>query len=158
MNQVPFFDRERKQNMIELKIGGRQIPLFYSVCETLAIQKEIGCTAFQLKDEVFGLELEDEEDPTSYRLNVANDAEKTEKLVKLIRILGNAGLEEKEEEPDLTDKWIMRHMKPALVPAYAVAVLAEIVEGNKVEGPKADEEGPVEEILEAEKEKKQPEN
>ena len=144
--------------MTEIKIGGRQIPLFYSTFELVSIQKEIGCTAFQLKDEVFGLELEDEEDPTSYRLNVANDAEKTEKLVKLIRILGNAGLEEKEEEPDLTDKWIMRHMKPALVPAYAVAVLAEIVEGNKVEGPKADEEGPVDEILEAEKAKKQPEN
>ena len=144
--------------MVEIKIGGRNIPLFYSTYELIAIQKEIGCTGFQLKEEVFGLELEDEEDPTSFRLNVANDPEKIEKLAKLIRILGNAGLEEKEETPDLTDKWVMRHMKPSLISAYAVAVLAEIVEGNKVEGPKADEEGPVDEILEAENAKKQPEN
>ena len=40
--------------MTEIKIGGRKIPLFYSVYEMIAIQKEIGCTAFQLKDDVFG--------------------------------------------------------------------------------------------------------
>ena len=144
--------------MVNIKIGGREIPLFYSTYELIAIQKEIGCTGFQLKDEVFGLELEDEEDPTSLRLNVVNDPEKIEKLAKLIRILGNAGLEESGQAGDLTDKWIMRHMKPSLISSYAVAALAEVIDGNKVEGPKADKDEPVDEILEEENAKKQPEN
>ena len=145
--------------MTEIKIGGRQIPLFYSTFELVAIQKEIGCTAFQLKDEVFGIEQnEGDEEGKTLKMSVATDPEKTEKFAKLLRILGNAGLEESGQEPDLTDKWIMRHMKPAMIMAYAVLVMAEIIEGNSMEGPKADEEGPVDEILEAEKAKKQPEN
>ena len=34
-------------------------------------------------------------------------------MAKLIRILGNAGLEEAGEAPDLTDKKVLRAMKPA---------------------------------------------
>ena len=45
---------ERK-DMPEIKIGKRVIPLYYSTYETIAIQREIGCTAFQLNDRVFGV-------------------------------------------------------------------------------------------------------
>lgn len=72
----------------ELKIGGRSIPLYYSTFETLAIQREIGCTAFQLKDDVFGVEVIDEDkDATAdnIKLKVANDPERMEKMGKLIR-------------------------------------------------------------------------
>ena len=40
-----------------IKIGGREIPLFYSSLEMVDIQKDIGCTAFQLNEEVFGMVL-----------------------------------------------------------------------------------------------------
>ena len=80
--------------MTEIKIGGRIVPLLYTTCEMIEIQEEIGCTAFQLKDQVFGVHLADEDDPKSIRVEVANDAERTKKMCKLIRILGNAGLEE----------------------------------------------------------------
>ena len=111
--------------MQEIKIGKREIPLFYSTYEMLAIQEEIGCTAFQLREEVFGIRQEDEDDPMSIRMECVTDPEKTKKLGTLIRILGNAGLEENGEKGDLTDKWILRNMKPALIMAYAVAAMAE---------------------------------
>ena len=46
------------------------------------------------------------------------------KLGKLIRIMGNAGLEEEGSAPDLTDKWILRHIKPGLVMAYVIATVS----------------------------------
>ena len=145
--------------MKEIKIGKREIPLFYSTYEMLAIQEEIGCTAFQLREEVFGIRQEDEDDPMSIRMECVTDPEKTKKLGTLIRILGNAGLEENGEKGDLTDKWILRNMKPALIMAYAVAAMAVIVEGNRIEVPAAEEQqGPVDEVLEEQNAKKQPGN
>lgn len=144
----------------ELKIGGRSIPLYYSTYETLAIQQEIGCTAFQLNDQVFGLEkIDKDEDATveNTRLTVASDPEKMEKLGKLIRILGNAGLEESGQEPDLTDKWVLRHMKPAMIIVYAVGLMMVISNGNTMEA-KGEENGPVDEIKEEIEAKKQPRN
>ena len=134
--------------MTEIKIGGRAIPLLYTTFEMIAIQEEIGCTAYQLRDEVFGIKQLDEDDPTSLTFDVMKDAKKTKKLGTLIRILGNAGLEENGEEPDLTDKWVLRNMKPALILPYCVTVMAEITAGNTVESVKKEEEGPVDEVLE----------
>ena len=143
--------------MTEIIIGGRTIPLLYTSYELIAIQKDIGCTGFQLRDDVFGIYLADEDDPKSVRMKVAVEPERTEKLCKLIRILGNAGLEEKGGAPDLTDKWVMRQIRPAMILPYAVTVLAEIIEGNNMESPKAEEQkGPVDEGLEEEIAKKQP--
>ena len=142
--------------MPEIIIGGRNIPLYYSTYETIAIQREIGCTAFQLNDEVFGVETIDEEkDRTAdnIRLKVASDPERTEKLGKLIRILGNAGLEESGAEGDITDKWVLRHMKPAMVLIYAVGVMTVISQGNMMEA-KEEKKGPVDEIKEEEDAKK----
>ena len=144
----------------ELKIGGRSIPLYYSTYETLAIQHEIGCTAFQLNDQVFGLEkIDKDEDATveNTRMTVVSDPKKMEKLGKLIRILGNAGLEESGQEPDLTDKWVLRHMKPAMIIVYAVGLMMVIRDGNIMEA-KEEENGPVDEIKEEIEAKKQPRN
>ena len=147
--------------MPEIKIGKRSIPLFYSTYETIAIQREIGCTAFQLKDTVFGTETIDEDkEPTldNIRLTVDKDPDKMEKLGILIKILGNAGLEENGQEPDLTAKWILRNMKPVMIPIYAMVLMGVIVAGNIME---AKEEKPKNEetdvILEEENAKKQPE-
>ena len=142
--------------MTEIKIGGRIIPLLYTTYEMVAIQEEIGCTSFQLKDEVFGIRQEDEDDPTSIQIDVGTDPEKTKKMATLIKILGNAGLEEKGQEPDLTEKWVMRNMKPAMIVPYAVLVMREISEGNKMETPDREgEKGPVDEGLEEQQAKKQ---
>ena len=142
-----------------IRIGGREIPLFYSTMELISIQDEIGCTAFQLNEEVFGVHLEDEDDQSSVRFGVITDAEKTKKLGTLIRILGNAGLEEEGQEPDLTDKWILRHIKPGMIMVYVIALIAVLTEGNKIESiRKEKQEGQRDLILEEEDAKKQPGN
>lgn len=142
--------------MTEIKIGGRTIPLLYTTCELVAIQKELGCTGFQLKDQVFGLRQTDEDDPESIVFDCVNEPEKAEKLCRLIRILGNAGLEENGEEPDLTDKWIMRKIKPSMILPYAMITVAEVIEGNKMESPQKQDDGkPVDEVLEEQNAKKQ---
>ena len=138
-----------------LKIGGREIPLYYSSYEMVDIQKDIGCTSFQLNEQVFGIHLEDEDDPSSIRFGVITDGEKLEKFGKLIRILGNAGLEEEGKEGDLTDKWVLRHLKPGMIMAYVIAMVAVISDGNKVESiASKEEEGAVDEGLEEQNAKK----
>jgi len=144
--------------MTEITIGGRKIPLFYSTYEMIAIQQEIGCTAFQLKDEVFGIVQEDEDDPMSVRIGCVTDPEKTKKLGTLLKILGNAGLEEAGETGDLTTKWILRKIRPSMISAYAIAAMSVIVEGNKAEIPAEDHKGMVDQGLEEEQAKKQPGN
>ena len=144
---------------MDIKIGGRTIPLLYTTYELIAIQEEIGCTGHQMKDEVFGIRLEDEDDPTSVVFDCVTQAKKTKNLGKLLRILGNAGLEETGETPDLTDKWILKNIKPGMIIGYALAAYAVINDGNKIEQTApAEEQGPVDEGLEEEIEKKQPGN
>lgn len=141
----------------EIIIGERNIPLHYSTYETIAIQREIGCTAFQLKDEVFGVQkIDEDEDETlgNIQLDVVKDTEKMEKMGKLIRILGNAGLEESGQEADLTDKWILRHMKPSMIIMYALAMMAVITAGNTMEARRESNGEPVDEIKEANDAKK----
>ena len=143
-----------------IKIGGREIPLYYSSYELIEIQNSIGCTAFQLNDEVFGARHTDPDDDDSpVVFGVITEPEKTRKLGILIRVLGNAGLEEDGQDPDLTDKWVLRHMKPGMIMTYVVALVAVIAEGNKIERiDRPGEEGPVDEVLEEQNAKKQPGN
>ena len=77
-----------------------------------------------------------------------------ENACKLIRILGNAGLEETGQDPDLTDRWVMKHIRPNMIASYAVAVMYVINEGNQMEA-KRENNGPVDEGLEEEEGKKQ---
>ena len=142
-----------------IKIGGREIPLYYSSYEMIAFQEDIGCTAFQLNDVVFGIKRDDEDEDNTVRFGVLTDTEKLKKLGTLIRILGNAGLEQEGKDGDLTDKWVLRHIKPGMIMVYVVALVAVITEGNRIESTRKDEEnGPVDEGLEEENAKKQPGN
>ena len=143
---------------MDIKIGEREIPMLMTVAEMAEIQEEIGCTAFQLKEEVFGIRQTDEDDPMSIVLDCVTDPAKTKKLGTLIRIMGNAGLEEDGQEGDLTDKWVLRNMKPALIMMYALAALGVINDGNRIEAPEAENQGPVDEGLEEQEAKKQPGN
>jgi hypothetical protein len=43
-----------------IKIGGREIPLYYSSFEMIAFQEDIGCTAFELNEAVFGVKKDEE--------------------------------------------------------------------------------------------------
>lgn len=140
-----------------IKIGKREIPLFYSTKEMIDIQRDIGCTAYQLNEQVFGIHQEDEDDPSSLKFGVIEDMDKLEKLGTLIRILGNAGLEESGQDADMTDKWVLRNIKPGMIMVYVIALVAVISDGNRIESTApAEEQGPVDEGLEEENAKKQP--
>ena len=138
-----------------LKIGGRMIPLYYSTFELIAIEKELKCTGFQIKDKVMGIRQIDEEDPSKVEFGILEDPEMQEKLGVLIAILGNAGLEEEGQKPDLTARWVLKHMKPGMVLVYAMAITTLISEGNTMTVQEEDK-GPVDVKLEEENAKKKP--
>ncbi len=138
---------------MEIKIGGREIPMTLSSFEMIAIQDEIGCTVGELRDVVFGLEHNLETD--DYKFNLAGNKDRLKKFGTLIRILGNAGLEEAGQEPDLTDKWVLRHIRPAMIMPYVLAITAVINEAMKMEY-QEEKTGPVDEVLEEENRKKEP--
>ena len=138
-----------------IKIGGREIPLFYSTMEMISIQDEIGCTAFELNDAVFGIKKDEEDEESQVRFGVITDAEKTKKLGTLIRILGNAGLEEAGEQADLTNKKVMRAMKPSDMIEAINACMDAMNEGMASEVPERKKEGPVDVVLEEIEKKKE---
>lgn len=143
--------------MTEIKIGERTIPLMLTTYELIAIQEEIGCTVGQLQDEVFGIERDFETGKVT-RMKFLTEPEKMKKVGTLIRIMGNAALEEQGEAPDLQDKWVLRHIKPAMMAAYGVAVMAVINDAMLMEAGKKEAKEPVDEVLEEENRKKEPGN
>ena len=147
-----------KKEKITLRIGGREFPLMLSTYEAIAIQEEIGCTIAQMRDDVFGVEHNLETD--EYTFNIVRDKDKMQKLGKLIRICGNAGLEEDGQEPDLTDKWILRNLKPGMIVAYSAVMMAVVNDAMRTEisEKQAEESGPVDEVLAEENRKKEPGN
>lgn len=146
---------------LTIKIGEREIPLALTALELVTIQEDLGCTILQVRDEVFGIKQDFEKiDPKTGNpkttLEILRDPKRVKKLATLIRIMGNAGLEEEGKEPDLTDRWILRHMSPAteMILAYSVAMQTAINVMMSVEIP-AEEEGAVDLVLEEEKRKKE---
>ena len=144
---------------MEIIIGGRTIPLLLTTFELVAIQEEIGCTVAQLRDEVFGAYRDEEnskEGKPQWYFSVATDAAKMKKLGTLIRITGNAGLEDAGQDPDLTDKWILRNIKPAMVLPVAIVMMAVVNDSMMMETAKKEEHtGPVDVTIEEENRKKE---
>ena len=138
-------------------IGEREIPLRLRTKELIAIQRELGCTAAQLREAVFGIEKDEMTD--EIEVGILTDVDKMEKFGTLIRILGNAGLKAAGEAPDLTDEWVLENMKPdpASLLEYSVTVMQEVNEAMSTEGgTETKQKGPVDVIKEKEDEKKEP--
>ena len=144
---------------MEINLGGRKIPLLLTTLELIDIQEEIGCTVAQLRDEVFGLTEDDEPDENGkpvFRFGVVNEPKKIRKMGTLIRILGNAGLEEAGETPDLTDKWVLRALPPGWIIPMAVILVSVVHEAMKQEKTEEKQSGPVDVTIEEENRKKEP--
>ena len=90
--------------MITLK--GREVPLLYTVYEMKLIQEEI-CPIEDFSYKILGKNKEDDKDQSFF-----GSPEHLEAVAKLVTILGNAGLEEAGEAPDLTAKKVLRSVKP----------------------------------------------
>ena len=128
--------------MASITLKGREIPLLYTVWEMKQVQEEI-CPLGDLQYIMFGRNKDDENDRSKYA-----GPEHLNALAKLIRILGNAGLEEAEKEADLTDKKVLRSLRPMELTDAINACVAAMSEGMEIEIPDEKKEGPVDVVLE----------
>ncbi len=133
--------------MATIRIKGREVPLLYTVYEMKQIQEEIGPLGEAI-NLVLGRNPEDEKDRSRYLSKEHLDA-----ATKLIRILGNAGLDEAGEAPNLTDKMIARAIKPVELPIMISACMDAMNAGMMSEIPEKEDDGPVDVTLEEMKKK-----
>lgn len=134
-----------------IKLKGRTVPLIYTTYEMKQIQEEIAPLG-QIQYAVLGRNPEDEDDISRY-----GSPDHLSAVAKLIRILGNAGLEEAGEAPDLTDKKVMRALKPTELVEAVNACTQAMNEGMATEYPEKKPEGPVDVTLEEMNKKKEKE-
>ena len=134
--------------MVTITLKGREIPLLYTTYEMKLAQEEIGPLS-EMQYKLFGRNKDDDKDTSLYA-----GAEHIATVSKMIRILGNAGLEESGEEGNLTDKWVLRNMKPAMVLIYAIGVMTVISQGNMIEAQEESKGKETDVILEEENAKK----
>ena len=135
--------------MITITLKGRKIPLIYTTWEMKQIQEEIGPLSKAISL-VLGRNPEDEKDMSKY-----GGPEHLASAAKMIRILGNSGLEETGETPDLTEKWILRALRPAELAGVISTCMDAMTEGMASEIPEKEEDGPVDVTLEDIKKKKE---
>lgn len=133
--------------MASITLKGREIPLLYTTYEMKTIQDDIAPLDKAIRL-VLGRDPENEDDLSKF-----GSAEHISAAAKLIRILGNAGLEETGENPDLTDKKVMRALKPSELAGAVNACMDAMSEGMGSEIPEKEEEGPVDVTLEQMKKK-----
>lgn len=135
--------------MAKITLRGREIPLIYTVYEMKEIQEEI-CPLSDLSETILGENPEDENDQSGF-----GGPEHLTAMAKLVRILGNAGLEEAGENPDLTEKKILRAIKPTQISDLVKACAKAIGEGMGSEIPEENSDEPVDVTLEKLNKKKE---
>lgn len=135
--------------MASITLKGREIPLLYTTWEMKQIQEEIGPMNEAIRL-ILGRNPENEEDTSAF-----GSAKHLAVAATLIRILGNAGLEEAGENPDLTEKKILRSVKPADLAMLVSTCMDAMAEGMGSEIPPKEAEGPVDVTLEEINKKKE---
>ena len=133
--------------MASITLKGREIPLLYTTFELKALQEEIAPFS-RMINIILGRNPDDQTDVSAF-----GSAEHIENVAKMIRILGNAGLEEAGEAADLTDKKVMRAIRPMDLMEKISACMDAINEGMVSEIPEKEDEGPVDVTLEEMKKK-----
>ena len=128
--------------MTTITLKGREIPLVYTVLEMKTIQEEVAPLG-KLIYTLSGRNPDDEKDTSLYA-----GPEHIGAVASVVRILGNAGLEEAGEEPDLTDRWVMRAIRPAELTRVLNAVMKALNDGMASEIPPRQSDEPVDVTLE----------
>ena len=135
--------------MVSIKLKGREIPLIYTVLEMKQIQEEIG-PLNKAVNYITGKDPDRDESDESF----AGSPEHISAVAKAVVIMGNAGLEEAGEVPDLTEKKILRALKPN---EFAIAMnkcIEAMNEAMRSEIPEKESDEPVDVTLEEMKKKK----
>ena len=134
--------------MASLTLKGRTVPLLYTTFEMKQIQEEV-CPLGDLQYVLFGRSKDGAEDDTSR----FGSPEHLSALAKTVVIFGNAGLEEAGEAPDLTEKKVLRALRPPDLVNVINACTRAMGEGMESEFPEKEDEGPVDVTLEEMKKK-----
>lgn len=128
--------------MASITLKGREIPLLYTTYEMKQIQEEVA--PFEKAVELLlGQNGKNKTDTKRF-----GSAEHLEAIGKVLRILGNAGLEEAGEKADLTEKRILRSLRPAEIGETVNALMNAMSEGMASEIPETEQTGPVDVTLE----------
>ncbi len=135
--------------MVTINLKGREIPLLYTTWEMKQMQEEIAPLS-KLNYVIFGRNPDDKLDTKNF-----GSADHLSAVAKMIRILGNAGLEETGKDGDLTDKKILRAIRPGQLVEIVNTCANALNEGMASEIPEKEEEGPVDVTLEEIKKKKE---
>lgn len=138
--------------MASITLKGRKIPLLYTTYEMKQIQEEVAPFTKAVAM-LLGRNPEDEDDTSRF-----GGAEHLDTIAKMLRILGNAGLEEAGENPDLTEKKILRALRPSEIGETVNALTNAMQEGMASEIPETEQTGPVDVTLEEIKKNEAPEN
>lgn len=134
--------------MATITLKGREIPLVYTVLEMKTIQEEVAPLG-KLIYTLSGRNPDDEKDTSLYA-----GPEHIGAVASVVRILGNAGLEEAGEEPDLTDRWVMRAIRPAELTRVLNEIMKALNDGMASEIPPRQSDEPVDVTLEKMNKKK----
>lgn len=106
---------------VSVNIGGRDIPLRYTMRVQLEIEEELGLDFSEINDKIKG-------------------KKNTRTVIGLIRLMGNAGLKHAGQEPDLTDDWLIDHIKPGYTTSYRIAVMGAVTAGWFMESDQGEKE------------------
>ena len=134
--------------MVTINLKGREIPLLYTTWDMKEIQEDIAPISRAISL-VLGRNPDDKKDMSKY-----GGADHLMAAAKLIRILGNAGLEEAGETPDLTNKKVLRALRPADLANVISTCMDAMNEGMRSEIPEKENDEPVDVTLEEMKKKK----
>ena len=99
---------------IKIKLGEREIPLRFTMEEFADIEETVG--NLSLVDEL-----------------LLQGKKRIRNTTMALRIMGNAGLSEAGEKPDLTEKAVMKLMQPRKLVEYQTAAISAINQGMLVE-------------------------
>lgn len=136
--------------MITINLKGREVPLIYTTYEMLEIQEKIAPIS-----EAINLLLGKDKEDQKKQYSLFGSTEHLKATAKFVVILGNAGLEENGNNPDLTEKKVLRAMKPDDIGVIVNKCLDAMAEGMASEIPEKKKEGPVDVVLEEIEKKKE---
>lgn len=120
--------------MVSIKIAGREIPLIFDLRSWMQMEKEV-CVLARV-DDILKYKTEER---TCRNLS---------DIVSLVRIFGNEGLKKSDQEADLTDDWLIEHIKPNQMVTIRIALMGVMGVGFASEQIKKDEGGERDLVLE----------
>ena len=136
--------------MITINLKGREVPLLYTTWEMMEIQEKIAPIG-----EAVNLILGKDKDDQKGKYSQFGSTMHLKAVARMVAIMGNAGLEENGQDPDLTEKKVMRAIKPDEIGIAVNACLDAMAEGMASEIPEKKKTGPVDVVLEEIEKKKE---